>query len=105
MPFVLDGESGRVEVVARGTRHAITMTVNRIRQEPVIDHRTAPDPAGQAGTSVRVFWPDSARSILADARPRFLQIAADHPLLNPHLTLGVNWQGADRVRYPAAEAS
>ncbi len=39
MPFVLDGESGRVDVAARGTRHEIILGVDRIRQEPVAERQ------------------------------------------------------------------
>jgi DNA topoisomerase VI subunit B len=92
MPFVLDGEQGRVEIAARGVRHGITLKVDRIRQEPVIGHERH-DQDGGTGTTVRVFWPDSARSELADAGERFLQIADDYTFLNPHLDLRVSWYG------------
>jgi DNA topoisomerase VI subunit B len=42
MPYVLDGERGRIEIEARGVRHLIEMSVDRIRQEPVVDHEIAP---------------------------------------------------------------
>src|SRR4051812_9989729 len=42
MPFVLDGESGKVEIEANGVLHTITFRVDRIRQEPVIERVTAP---------------------------------------------------------------
>jgi hypothetical protein len=35
--------------------------------------------------------PDSARSILQQAKPRFAQIADDYGWLNPHLALTVEW--------------
>jgi DNA topoisomerase VI subunit B len=101
MPFVLDGGQGRVEVAARGVRHAIRFRVDRIRQEPVIDHQPVDDGAAASGTGVRVFWPDSARSKLANARSRFLQIADDYTFLNPHLTLTVTWHGEQVIRFPA----
>ena len=43
MPFALNGEEGRVEIVACGVQHAITFRVDQIRQAPVIDHH--PEPA------------------------------------------------------------
>jgi hypothetical protein len=43
-----------------------------------------------------LLWPDSASSILEQARPRFLQIADDYGWLNPHLGLSVEWDG-DRL--------
>jgi DNA topoisomerase VI subunit B len=39
MPFALNGEEGRVEILARGVQHAITFRVDQIRQAPVIDHQ------------------------------------------------------------------
>jgi DNA topoisomerase VI subunit B len=103
MPFVLDGEEGRILIAARGVRHAITFRVDRIRQEPVIDHDPQDDRAAVLGTALRVFWPVSARSILADAKARFLQIAEDYTFLNPHLTLTVSWYGEQVLQRPAAD--
>src|SRR5262249_42946710 len=57
MPFVLDGEQGRVEIAARGVCHAITLKVDRIRQQPVLDHRQTDDSTVKSGTTVRVCWP------------------------------------------------
>ncbi len=96
MPFVLDGGQGVIEVDAGGTRHRIEFTVDPIRQEPVIKHD-----AGQGdrknGTEIRVEWPDSACSILTDAKDRFLQIADDYAWLNPHLSMVIDWFGDRRT--------
>jgi DNA topoisomerase VI subunit B len=92
MPFVLDGEAGRVEIRARGLHHRIEFTVDALRQEPVIRHRDDEHDV-RKGTSVTVAWPDSACSILAGAAERFLQIADDYAWLNPHLSLTVAWFG------------
>ena len=90
MPFVLDGTAGRVTVTARGFRHEIEVRVDPIRQEPDISH--APYPADvKTGTRVTVHWPDSACSILDQARGRFFQIASGYVWLNPHLTLNITW--------------
>ena len=89
MPFVLHGEEGQVEVEAHGTLHKITMRVDRIRQQPAIEHvqdLVQPTP----GTKSRIHWPDSACSILASSEARFLQIADDYTFLNPHLSLSVD---------------
>jgi DNA topoisomerase VI subunit B len=97
MPFALDAEAGGlVEIAARGVRHEIALRVDRLRQKPVIDHRQRPDEVVTNGTSVRVSWPDSSRSILTGARERFLQIAHDYAILNPHLNLTINWHGEGR---------
>jgi DNA topoisomerase VI subunit B len=60
MPLVLDGKQGRVCIRSRGVRHDISIGVDAIRQEPVIDHRQHEDRGANNGTAVTVFWPDSA---------------------------------------------
>lgn len=92
MPFVLDGEHGRVDIETGGKRYAIEFRVDRIRQEPVIDLQEESSDV-RIGTVVRVLWPDSPRSILVDAKARFLQIAEDYTWLNPHVSLTVDWFG------------
>ncbi len=93
MPFVLDGESGRVEVATATGRHRITFGVNAIRQEPVISHDHAPEEHLEIGTEITVVWPVSACSIITDAKDRFLQFASDYTWVNPHLTLHTDWFG------------
>jgi len=101
MPFVLDGEHGRVVVEAQGIRHEITIRVDRIRQEPVIDHDTA-DANGADGTSITIEWPDKARFIAENATARFLQTAEDYAWLNPHMALTAAIPGDQRAYKPTA---
>jgi DNA topoisomerase VI subunit B len=61
MPFAVSGEQGRVEIVARGVRHEITFQVDRVAQQPVIDHQQHPASV-KTGTAVTVQWPDSAHA-------------------------------------------
>ena len=127
MPFVLDGEKGTVLIEAGAVRHEITMSVDPIRQEPVIDHkqkRKAGRP--RQGTSVTVrmslsacsqpgedaaflqnpddeSWDDDDQALDDSAcsqqrlKRRFLQIASGFCWLNPHLTLTVDWFGEQTV--------
>jgi DNA topoisomerase VI subunit B len=91
MPYVLSGGSpGVVEISTGGECHEIEFSADPIRQEPVIKRRIRGSDV-KSGTEIRVHWPDSACSILADARLRFLQIAEAYTLLNPHLTLAIDW--------------
>jgi len=64
VPFVLDGQQGRVELASRGIRHDISLRVDRIRQRPVLDHQQYPEPSQlvRNGTSVRLHWPNSPSS-------------------------------------------
>ena len=102
MPFVLDGEEGRVEISTRGEHHKIMFGVDRIRQEPVVNHCVQPAPNVKNGTWVRLLWPDSACSILADSKWHFLQVAEAYAWLNPHLTLTV-WWNDEEVRFGATD--
>ena len=60
MPFALDGNSGTTVVTGQGVGHSIAFRVDRLRQEPVVDHQRWPDPTTN-GTRVEVSWPDSAK--------------------------------------------
>jgi Histidine kinase-, DNA gyrase B-, and HSP90-like ATPase len=90
MPYALDGTRGDVVIQARGIAHHIGFAVDQLRQEPRITYEVGPSNI-TAGTCVTVKWPDSASSILEDARARFLQNAADFAWLNPHLHITVVW--------------
>lgn len=100
MPFVMDGELGRVEICGGGTLNEIEITVDRLRQRPKATVATRPEP----GSFVRVHWPvnprvdpaytwvDVAGYLTRDDR-RFLQVASDFCFLNPHLTMHLGWFG------------
>ena len=104
MPFALDGKSGTTVITGRGVGHAIVFRVDHLRQEPVVDHRRWPEPTTK-GTTVQVSWPDSASSMLAGAKSRFLQIAEDYGWVNPHLRIHVEWNGVVEVdREPSDSA-
>lgn len=72
MPFVLDGDRGRVEITARGLRHEVSFGVNHIRQEPDIRHTSHRDENVKSGTKVTVFWPDSALLDVGGGQEPFL---------------------------------
>jgi DNA topoisomerase VI subunit B len=104
MPFALDGTLGEVLIESQGIAHRIGFAVDQLRQEPVIKHETAPSEV-KVGTQITVWWPDSASSILADAKARFLQIADDFAWLNPHLRVAVHWDNEKPVdREPSNRA-
>lgn len=113
MPFVIDGEKGRVTIRSCGVRHEITLGVDRIQQAPVIDHKTEPDEQFvKSGTSITVHLPssfflsdeqelqnsdddehNSSSSLPRDTKQRFLQISDDFTFLNPHLSMTCDWFG------------
>jgi signal transduction histidine kinase len=57
MPFVLDGEQGRVDIVGAGVLNEITFCVDRIQQRPVADVARS---CKTTGSLVRVYWPSGA---------------------------------------------
>jgi DNA topoisomerase VI subunit B len=68
MPFVLNGQQeGRVHFETRGVRHTIRVSVDRIRQKPVVHHDKERGPFVKTGTLVQVEWPESACSMLQSA--------------------------------------
>ena len=99
MPFVLDGEHGRVDICGGGVLNEIEFSVDRLRQRPKADVARS----RQAGSFVRVHWPVKPADCYAGAGfgtssldrddRRFLQVASDFTFLNPHLTLTVDWFG------------
>ena len=89
---------------AQGVRHEIVFGVDVLRQQPAIDYATEPGLV-RTGTSVTIEWPDSACSILTEAKARFLQIADDFTWLNPHLSLTVDWFGERVIEVEASDPS
>jgi DNA topoisomerase VI subunit B len=90
MPFALSGEEGRVEIVARGIRHEIVFRVDRIAQQPVIDHRQHDAPV-RTGTAITVHWPESTCSDLEYASRHFLPLVSHFTDLNPHTSICATW--------------
>ena len=93
MPFALDSGIGQVAMIKAkaSAHHGLHRRPYPAGARARVSDRGAA--VGTTGTSIRVHWPDSACSILLDAKARFLQIADDFTWLNPHLTLTVDWFG------------
>lgn len=103
MPFVLSGEQeGRLTVQARGVAHHITVRVDRIRQQPIIEHQAEPAPQVQTGTLVQIHWPRSACSLLGDWA-RMYKLALTFVCLNPHLTLTFRHFAQQACDWPAID--
>jgi DNA topoisomerase VI subunit B len=98
MPFALDArDAGKLIIDTPTSHHAITMRVDAIEQQPVIQHDRQDTQFVRIGTSIKVPWPASSKQKLRDAERRFLQIARDYTWLNPHLTLTADWFGERAV--------
>jgi hypothetical protein len=105
MPFALDGGIGRVRIDAAGVSHRISFAVDYLRQEPVIAREIVQMLTPTAGTTFTVFWPDSACSILAEAKSRFVQIAADFAWLNPHARVRLIWNDDVQIEAERSDPS
>ncbi|MFH1268522.1 MAG: ATP-binding protein [Planctomycetota bacterium] len=92
MPYVLDGDVGKVIFQAHGRKHEITLKVDVIRQEPVIEMESGPSDV-RNGTIVTVCWPAVCMDTLTSVGAEFLQLVAGYAWLNPHLSISVNWFG------------
>ena len=93
MPYALAGEDCETVVIeSHGVEHRIAFATDPIRQtpRPVIERRASPV---KNGTRLTVLWPNSARSILDEAKRDFLQLADTFTWLNPHLSLSLTWNG------------
>lgn len=98
-PFVATGEAGRVELETGGEHHTIEMSVDRIAQQPVIDHDYE-EGFVKNGTFVKVHWPDSASYLNDGIAPdsyqpqeklfTALELIEGYAAFNPHasFTLG-----------------
>jgi DNA topoisomerase VI subunit B len=113
VPFVLDGEKGRVEVESNGVHHTINVTLDRIGQRPVVEHRQEPC-AVKNGTVVRVHWPEQASSKNEDEDCDFYRdpfqarrLLIGYSDFNPHASLILLnlEQGSESVVYDPTSPS
>ena len=86
MPFVLDGERGRVDITGGDSHTEITIGIDRLKQKPDV---LGWERLQKTGSCVRVWWPRELVRELAAIR----HFAYDLAALNPHLTLTVTTEG------------
>jgi DNA topoisomerase VI subunit B len=90
IPYVLNNqESGGLEITAQGVRHTIEVQIDRIAQRPAISHDKARSVV-KNGTSIKVYWPDSACLKTEYHLARFLQLLQGYSLFNPHTEFQIN---------------
>ena len=59
-PFVADGESGKAEVWSRGIHHVVDVSLERLAQQPRVEHTADESDLVRTGALVHVRRPDSA---------------------------------------------
>jgi DNA topoisomerase VI subunit B len=105
MPYALDGGRGSTLIESRGVIHRINFSADQVRQVPRIEHTTERAGIEKNGTVIAVSWPRDSLPYLINAHGRFLQMAAGYAVLNPHLSLEVEWNGEIVVRLVASDAT
>jgi DNA topoisomerase VI subunit B len=90
-PYVAHSEQGYVEVVTGGSTHRIAVTLDRIAQQPDLQHLTMRDGFVKTGTLINVTWPGIASFLQISQRPTFyksaLELLLEYAAFNPHATL------------------
>jgi DNA topoisomerase VI subunit B len=73
-PFVVTGDSGRVDVEANGCRRTVEVTLDRIAQKPEISLGPPEPSVVKTGSLVRMHWPRAASKLThGPGVVRFLQ--------------------------------
>ncbi len=105
-PFVADGECGQVDVITGSQVHHINVTLDRIAQEPRIEHTVSSNGAVKNGTFVKIHWSQVA-GLLFDPTAQNFYHRARGPLhrvgnlldayaaLNPHATFRLKAEGRE----------
>jgi DNA topoisomerase VI subunit B len=89
-PYVVDGEHGRVEVVTGQKRHVIDVSLDRIAQEPRLEHSVQKDGVVKNGTLIKMHWPGIAGYLDGEKGHAFYKtdrLLTAYALLNPHARL------------------
>jgi DNA topoisomerase VI subunit B len=103
MAYVLNehrGENavGKTIIEANGIAHHIAFVVDHVTQEPKIARTTKRSPVTQ-GTRITValptfqYWEENEVDIIEYGKGNLLWLAESYAWLNPHLSLGVTWNG------------
>jgi DNA topoisomerase VI subunit B len=83
IPYVLsDGQPQTITITSQGTRHAVTVSLDRIAQAPDLQLAMA---RATVKTGTRVEVP--VGTLKKDVRERFLPLVEGYSLFNPHATI------------------
>ncbi len=102
MPFVLNGQYGKVEIQTGGKLHKIEVTVDRIEQKPKIEYNVIDGDFVQIGTFIKIYH--QAENIFNNQKNYYSYIMAPgylldaYHLFNPHVRFILLYEG-DRTVY------
>ena len=98
--YVVAGEQGRVEVHTGGALHVVTVSLDRIAQEPRLEHEILEADHVKNGTSVKIAWPEIASCFADDEALESLLWG--YAAYNPHASFA--WEiGEDSVSLSATD--
>lgn len=103
-PFVVNGESGRVEIATGGQTHIIDVSLDRIAQEPRLKHTVKNDGFVQIGTFVKVHWIFSSslqKFKIQDLYKSAEYLCLQYALFNPHAKFLCQEEGGKARTFPA----
>jgi len=78
VPFVMNGDSGQIDVVTSGKHHRIEVGVDRIAQKPKLCHTIENDSFVKYGTFVKLHVPEIAKHTSTQKNRRILQFTYLH---------------------------
>ena len=89
-PYIENGEKGEIEVWTKGKYHKITVTLDRIKQEPVIEHLSEESDFIKKGTLFKIYGFDSNVILKPESEdfykvpPQISKVIEAYSAFNPH---------------------
>ncbi len=100
MGYVLGGKiRGETLIEADGLKHRLLLTVNQIKQEPIVNNIRSQSRV-TTGTRVTVFWPDTDEALIDVGQIN--ELLNQFIWVNPHLTLQFTVDGKTLIRRVAS---
>jgi DNA topoisomerase VI subunit B len=107
VPYVVNGDSGQVEVTTGGMTHHIAVTLDRIAQQPMIQRRLSPDGVVKNGTRITMHWPGIAGLLTQTGAADFYNVEGlvrRYAAFNPHATFHVTAPDGHASTLPGTDA-
>jgi DNA topoisomerase VI subunit B len=106
-PYVVSGETGRVDVSTGGLTHTVDVTLDRIAQQPQLTRTIVEDGFVKIGTLMTVYWPEVASYLVDTAGADFynacLKLCHRYAAFNPHASFVCQQEGGEASRFPATD--
>ena len=106
-PFVMNGETGRVEISTSGKTHRIDVSIDRIAQKPKLEHTAIEDGFVRNGTFIKMYLPGIASILENTGSDDFyktqsvMELLSGYSAFNPHASLtyrGIEFDSAHTLK-------